>query len=67
MATITADVKPRAGGTKRVVWEQMGDADTGTSVSIPSFPDKTYQVTGTFGGATDTLQGSNDDTNWCFD
>ena len=50
--------------TMVITWETMGNADTGTSSSVPEYSDKTVQITGTFGGATVTLQGSNDDTNW---
>lgn len=64
MATITADIKPKAGGIKRIVWETMGDADTGSSVEAPDYPDKTVTVTGTFASATVVIQGSNDGSTW---
>ena len=64
MATITADKKPREGGIQKIIWETMGNADTGTSVKCADYPDKTVDVIGTFGGATVTLQGSMDDSTW---
>src|SRR3990170_2252557 len=54
-----------------VLWETMGNADTGvgvdgtgSTIQLPGFADRTVQVAGTFGGATVTVQGSNDGTNW---
>lgn len=64
MATITADIKPREGGIRKVIWETMGNADTGSAVSIADYPDKTVDIQGTFGGATVVIQGSNDGTNY---
>jgi hypothetical protein len=37
---------------------------TGTPFAIPFAAEIAFQVTGTFGAATVTLQGSNDGTNW---
>lgn len=72
MATITAaESFPLSTATaydyevKQVLWETMGNADTGTSVDMPHYSDKTVQIIGTFGGATVTVQGSNDGgTTW---
>lgn len=36
----------------------------GGAVDIAAYPDKTLTVTGTFGGTTVTLEGSNDGVNW---
>lgn len=36
----------------------------GLPMSAPSFLDMTWQATGTFGGATASLEGSNDGANW---
>lgn len=68
MATNTASVtKVVDGGVFDVylaTWTAMGNADTGTSVPISSASDRSVQVEGTFGGATVTIQGSNDGTNY---
>jgi hypothetical protein len=64
MATITADIKPKAGGVRRIIWETMGDDDTGSAVEHPDYPDKTVSVEGTFSSATVVIQGSNDGTNY---
>ena len=44
-------------------WE-LTEADTGRAVSMTEFPDKTVQVTGTFGGGNILIEGSNDGSNW---
>jgi len=68
MATITASVtKVGDGGVYDVylaTWTAIGNADTGTSVAMSSAADRSVQIEGTFGGATITVQGSNDGTNW---
>jgi len=50
-------------GIQSLVWT-LGNADNGQSIPAVRLADKTVQIAGTFGGATITLQGSNDDTNW---
>lgn len=43
----------------RVTWV-LANTDTGSPVSFPEYPDKTFQITGTFGvGGSVTLEGSN--------
>lgn len=67
MATITPTHDPIAnssGKSRWVFWEAMGDADEGESIEYGHFADRSVQVIGTFGGATVTIQGSNDNTNW---
>ena len=65
MATITATLDRNASaGAIIVTWASMGTADTGTSFLVPSASNLTLQQSGTFGGATIVLQGSNDGTNW---
>lgn len=59
--TIIADSN---GKTIVVLWETMGNADTGTAVERTNFMDRSVQITGTFGGATVVIQGSNDGTNF---
>lgn len=65
MATITATTdRNTSNGAIIVTWTSMGTADTGSSFSVPSAASLTLQHTGTFGGATIVLQGSNDGTTW---
>lgn len=65
MATITANVSYVPGGEARdVIWEGLGNADTGTAIQLSNFPKKTIDIRGTFGSATVVVQGSMDGTNW---
>ncbi|MCC6717410.1 MAG: hypothetical protein IT555_05960, partial [Acetobacteraceae bacterium] len=48
----------------QVVWSGLLLNDNGAAYERPEFQDRTFQVTGTFGGATIALQGSNDNTTW---
>lgn len=61
--TIT-NLKPIIGMSSLVVWSGGATGDSGSSASFISFYNKSFQVTGTFGGATVNLEGSNDGTNW---
>lgn len=67
MATITqARSQPAGNGIEKVLWEALTENDTAQAV-IPSATAPaiaSVQVTGTFGGATVVLQGSNDGTNY---
>lgn len=42
----------------------LANADTGNAAIMNRFADRTVAVTGTFGGATVTVEGSNDKVNW---
>jgi hypothetical protein len=42
----------------------MAGTDNGAPFRLPCSADLTFQVSGTFGGATVTFQGSNDGTTW---
>ena len=65
MATITATTdRNTSNGAIIVTWAAMGGADTGTYFAVPSASNLTLQHSGTFGGATIVLQGSNDGTSW---
>jgi hypothetical protein len=48
----------------RFVWTAVPNADTGVPMGAGKLADKTIQVTGTFGGATVTLEGSMNGTDW---
>lgn len=66
MATITpvvARVKNWADAWT-IVWEAVGNADTGTGVQMPHMSDRSVQMSGTWGAATLVLQGSNDNVTW---
>lgn len=60
--TIDADVP-----TKRnyiVSWSNLAGTDSGTPVNIGEYYDRSVQISGTFGGATVTIEGSNDGVNY---
>jgi hypothetical protein len=59
-ATISRDTAP---GAVIVTWA-LTSADTGTAFQLPAAGDMTCHIFGTFGGATITMQGSSDGTNW---
>jgi len=48
------------GSVCKVTWTPVTEADTCGPVDLTAFADKSIQVTGTFGGASVALQGSND-------
>lgn len=52
------------GKASLVTWPAMNTPDTGTPIQGVGLSDRCFQVTGTFGGSTVVLQGSNDGTNW---
>ena len=65
---ITPVVTPREGFTSEAVWALTTaspnvDTDRGY-ISIPGARDRSIIVSGTFGGATVAVVGSNDGTNW---
>jgi len=59
--TIDRDTVP---GAVLATWAAMATGDVGAGVPIAYAADLTGQVSGTFGGATITWQGSNDNTIW---
>ena len=66
MATITPVESSLGLNITKITWTGLSTADTATAVApagavpICGF----VQITGTFGGATIVLQGSNDNSNW---
>jgi hypothetical protein len=46
--------------TNIFTWAALAQGETGDLVEFPSYVDRTFQVTGTFGGATVVFEGSND-------
>lgn len=59
MAVVNAvEVETRVSGIHVYKWTPVTEADTCAPLMLPHFADKTVQVTGTFGGATITMNGS---------
>ena len=50
--------------TNMFTWVALAMGETGDKVEFPSYVDRTFQVTGTFGGATIVFEGSNDDATY---
>ena len=59
MAEISYVKTPGPGRSFHYVWTALGDDDTGQLVHHAGAADMSFQVFGTFGGATIVLQGSN--------
>jgi len=65
VAFTAAELPGTMGRASRVTWAAMPVNDTGSPVPNASYSDRSVQVTGTFGGSTVTIQGSNDGgTTW---
>ena len=65
MPTITPTVTYAPEGHRnlaRVLWPAMSTGDVGAPVNLPSFPDCSVQVEGTFGGATVAMVGADEAT-----
>lgn len=66
MATIkptVTDVTFRGNGAAfQVQWTPCTENDTCAAVRLPEYADRSFQVEGTFGGATVLLKGSNDNS-----
>lgn len=45
-------------------WASIPDDSTGESIKGPGFTDRSWQVSGAFGGATIVIEGSNDGINY---
>lgn len=45
--------------TWQVIWTPVTEADTCQAVSFPQYPDRSIHVSGTFGGSSTAVQGSN--------
>jgi hypothetical protein len=59
MATIQPQVTYPEKGVVKVLWEAMGNADTGAPYVGARYADKTITLEGTWGSATIVVQGSN--------
>ena len=49
---------------RRITWTLTNADPTGDAVSYTDFADRSVQATGTFGGSTITIEGSNDGTTY---
>jgi hypothetical protein len=66
MAAVTTNTNIGNGDGSLILntWSLTTADPTGDAVSSAEWADRTWQYSGTWGGATLTLQGSNDKSNW---
>ena len=65
MATQQAVIANNSNQTQLITWNALGNADVGNGVDTSQYPDRTFVVQGTFGGATVVFEGSMDGgTTW---
>jgi hypothetical protein len=65
MATVDETRSIRFGGANALfTWPNLAAGDDGRAVEYSEFADRSVQFSGTFGGASVSLQGSNDGVNW---
>ncbi len=64
MATVESTIAETDGRSYTATWAGLTTGDVGDALRYAGHADRTVQVFGTFGGATVTLQGSLDGTNW---
>lgn len=64
MAITTTVEDLRDGGVKVIKFSGITQGDTSPNIEMHQWADRSVQVAGTFAGATLTVQGSNDGTNW---
>lgn len=66
MATVSGSGTVSARGVYRYQWSGLSNGDAGTPVRVGNAPQRSVQVTGTFGtGGTVVIEGSNDGgSNW---
>jgi|SRR3954466_7942308 hypothetical protein len=63
-ATITDMSSKGDGSAQRVVWAAVTESDTFAAAAMPEYTARSVHVSGTFGGATVVLNGSNTGTNY---
>lgn len=64
MATITPVMTVVPGGKARLYQWTLATGDDGAPIEAVEFADRSVQVSGTFGGASVVVEGSNDSTNY---
>jgi len=62
--TVTKDLGVSDGSLYQSTWALVTATADGVPFECPEWADRTVHVSGTFGGATCTIQGSNDNSNW---
>lgn len=60
MATVGFAHRDIAKSVVKCTWGTLANTDVGAGNGMLRWPDKTVQITGTFGGATVNIEGSND-------
>lgn len=60
---IVSHVKGPA-NSRFITWDTLEQGDSGLPLEGPNLSDKTFSLTGTYGGATVTIEGSNDGSTW---
>ncbi len=62
--TLVYDVAPLLRGQHQATWGPMANADVGLGILAAHYPDRTVQISGTFGvNGTVVIEGSNNSTN----
>lgn len=65
IAGVLTNIATQDGSVVQATWTNITNTDAdGSPISFCEWADRCVSVTGTFGGATLTVQGSNDGTNW---
>jgi hypothetical protein len=59
MAVVNGAASTLEPGASDCVWTPLLSGDTGSWMQLAGLPDRTLEVTGTFGGAAVTMQGTN--------
>lgn len=63
--TVSKDILSTVNQLVLAQWANLSQGQTGDPATyVGGFPDRSFQVAGTFGGATVTLEGSNDGIEW---
>lgn len=64
VTAVSNTLSTKGPGNNYIKWSSVINGNTGAAVQLSGFFDVTVQITGTFGGATCTIQGSMDNINW---
>ena len=64
-AIARTEIGDKDGSSRLIAWTGGATADgSGSAVELPEWADNCVHIIGTIGGATVTIEGSNDGTNW---
>ena len=65
MSTIAKDTLPTGNDRTCIMqWPGMAQGDDGAPITNSQYADRSFQVAGTFGGASVAIEGTNDGSNW---